>query len=139
MQCKSIENAVGKREIARNEKFLIFPTVFSTRLANFLPFYQLKIVVCKIFQFEGSKICRLGKGFQDAEKKAFENNIEEGYDAGALVICLLQMLSIWTIYFIVVGRQPREREVVGSIPGRDSPVFKTGRSGFPPWCSGLWI
>ena len=35
-------------------------------------------------------------------------------------------------------RSPREREVVGSIPGRDKKVFKTGSSGFPPWRSWLW-
>ena len=31
LQYKSIENTVGKGEIARNERFLLFPSVFSTR------------------------------------------------------------------------------------------------------------
>ena len=35
---KSFENTVGKGEIARNEQFLLFPTVFYIRLANFVPF-----------------------------------------------------------------------------------------------------
>ena len=50
------ENTVGKGEIARNEQFLLFPTVFSTLLENFLSFSS-------IFKFslEKSKICRLGK------------------------------------------------------------------------------
>ena len=35
---KTFENTVGKGEIAHNEQFLLFPTVFSTRLESFLPF-----------------------------------------------------------------------------------------------------
>ena len=36
-------------------------------------------------------------------------------------------------------RLPREREVVGSIPGRDRPKsYKTGSSGLPASRSGLW-
>ena len=35
---KSFENTVGKGEIARNEQFLLFPTVFSIRLEHFLVF-----------------------------------------------------------------------------------------------------
>ena len=35
---KSFENTVEKGEIARNEQFLLFPTVFSTHLENLLPF-----------------------------------------------------------------------------------------------------
>ena len=38
LQDKSFENTVGKEDIARNEQFLLFPTAFSTRLENFLPF-----------------------------------------------------------------------------------------------------
>ena len=38
LQYKSFENTVGKGEIARNEQFLLFPTVFSSLLENFLPF-----------------------------------------------------------------------------------------------------
>ena len=47
----SFENTVGKGEIARNEQFLFFP-VFSTLLGElFTTFVELKIVVCKLFQF----------------------------------------------------------------------------------------
>ena len=35
---KSLEIPAGKREIARNEHFLLFPTVFSTHLENFPEF-----------------------------------------------------------------------------------------------------
>ena len=38
LQYKSFENTVGKGEIARNEQFLLFPTMISTLLENFLPF-----------------------------------------------------------------------------------------------------
>ena len=38
LKYKSFENTVGKGEIARNEQFLLFPTVFSTFLENFPPF-----------------------------------------------------------------------------------------------------
>ena len=52
LQYKSFENNVGKGEIARNEQFLLFP-VFSTLLETSLPFSSnLKIVVCKLFEFE---------------------------------------------------------------------------------------
>ena len=37
LQYKSFENTAGKREIAYNEQFLLFP-VFSTHLENPLPF-----------------------------------------------------------------------------------------------------
>ena len=38
LQHKSIANTVEKGEIARNEQVSPFPTLFSTRLKNFLPF-----------------------------------------------------------------------------------------------------
>ena len=63
LQRKSFENTVGKGEIALNEQFLLFPTVFSTRLANFLLFSSdLKLSSANSFSLEESKICRLGKG-----------------------------------------------------------------------------
>ena len=53
----------GKGEIARNEQFLLFPTVFSTLLENFLPFSSnLKLSSANSFNLEESKICRLEKG-----------------------------------------------------------------------------
>ena len=62
LQYKSFENTVGKGEIARNEQFLLFPTVFSTHLENFMPFsLNLKLSSANCFSLEESKICRLGK------------------------------------------------------------------------------
>ena len=60
---KHFENTMGKGEIARNEQFLLFPQVFSTRLDNFLPFSSnLKLSSANSFGFEESKICRLVMG-----------------------------------------------------------------------------
>ena len=62
LQYKSFENTVGKGEIAQNEQFLPFPTVFSTFLENFLVFSSnLKLSSANSFSLEESKICRLGK------------------------------------------------------------------------------
>ena len=63
LQNKSFENTVGKGEIARNEQFLLFPTVFSTHLENFVPFLSnLKLLSAHSFNLEESKIYCLGKG-----------------------------------------------------------------------------
>ena len=63
LQYKSLENTEGKGEIALNEQFLLFPTVFSTLLENFLPFSSnLKLSSANSFSLEEYKICRLGKG-----------------------------------------------------------------------------
>ena len=52
----------GKREIAHNEQFLLFP-VFSTCLENYLPFSsKSKLWSANSFSLEESKICCLGKG-----------------------------------------------------------------------------
>ena len=62
-QYKSFENTVGKGEIARDEQFLLFPTVFSTLLENFLPFSSnSKLSSANSFNLKESKICRLGMG-----------------------------------------------------------------------------
>ena len=62
LQYKSFENTVGKGEIARNEQFLLFPTVFSTCLEYFLPsLSNLKLSCAYSFIFEECEICRLGK------------------------------------------------------------------------------
>ena len=62
LQYKSFENTVGKGEIARNEQFLFFPTVFSTLLEDFLPFSSnLKLLSANSFSLGESEICRLGK------------------------------------------------------------------------------
>ena len=60
---KSFENNVGKREIARNEQFPVFPKCFLTRLENVLPFRsKWKLSSANSFSLEKSKICRLGTG-----------------------------------------------------------------------------
>ena len=57
------ENTVGKEEIARNKQFLVFFTVFSTHLENFLPFSSnSELSSANNFSLEESKICHLGKG-----------------------------------------------------------------------------
>ena len=54
---------MGKREIARNEQFLPFPTVFSTHLETFLAFSaNLNSSSVNLLSLEESKICCLGKG-----------------------------------------------------------------------------
>ena len=57
---QAFENTVGKGEIARNEQFLLFPTAFSTRLDNFLPFLSnLKLSYANSLSLEESKCCCL--------------------------------------------------------------------------------
>ena len=52
LQYKSFENTVGKGEIARNEQFLLFPTVFSTHLDGLSAIFgKFEIVICLLFQF----------------------------------------------------------------------------------------
>ena len=54
---------MGKGEIARNEQFILFPAVFSTRLREIsATFINLKLSSANSFSLEESKICRLGKG-----------------------------------------------------------------------------
>ena len=60
-QYKSFENTVGKGEIAHNEQFLLFPLCFLTKWKNFCHFNLIWTVVCKLFEFGKSKICRLGQ------------------------------------------------------------------------------
>ena len=53
---------MGKGEIARNEQFSPFPTVFSTLLENFSPFSSnLKLLSANSFSLGQLKICCLGK------------------------------------------------------------------------------
>ena len=51
------ENIVEKREIARNDQFLLFYP-----FGELSAIFKFKIVVCKHLILEESKICRLGKG-----------------------------------------------------------------------------
>ena len=51
LQSKSLENTVGKGEIARNNQFLLFPQCFPTCWKIFLHFIKVQSVLCKFFQF----------------------------------------------------------------------------------------
>ena len=51
LQYKSFENTVGKGQIARNEQFLLFQSVFRQFGELSAIFVKFKIVVCKVFQF----------------------------------------------------------------------------------------
>ena len=52
LQYNSFENTVGKGEIARNEQFLLFPTVFFYPVRELSAiFIKFKVVVCKPFLF----------------------------------------------------------------------------------------
>ena len=56
----SLENTVGKGEIARYEQFLLLPQFFSTHLENILPFpLNLKFLAENL---EEAEICHFGKG-----------------------------------------------------------------------------
>ena len=60
---KPFENIVRKGENAGNQAISPFPTVFSTRLDNFLPFSSnLKLLSANSFILEEPKICRLVMG-----------------------------------------------------------------------------
>ena len=60
---QAVWNTVGKGEIARNEQFLLFSTVFSTCLNNFLSLSSnLKLSSANFFCLEESKICCLVMG-----------------------------------------------------------------------------
>ena len=58
-----LKTLLKKGEIARDEQFLLFPTVFLTCLESFLPFSSnLKLQFADSFSLEEYKIYRLGKG-----------------------------------------------------------------------------
>ena len=57
---------MGKGEIARNEEFLLFPTVFYTSLENFLQFLSnLKLSSAISCSLEESKNLSVGKGLRE--------------------------------------------------------------------------
>ena len=58
----SFENTVGKGEIARNEQFLLSPSVFYTFIGLSAVFIEFKIVVCNLFQFGRVQNLSFGKG-----------------------------------------------------------------------------
>ena len=56
---------LGKGEIARNEQFLLFPTVFSNCLENFLPYLSnLKMSSANSFSLDKSEVLLIGKGLK---------------------------------------------------------------------------
>ena len=57
----SFENTVGKGELARNEQFLLFPQCFLPVCITFSS--NLEPLSANSFSLEGSRICRLGKGY----------------------------------------------------------------------------
>ena len=63
-------------------------------------------------------------------------SVNDYFDSKA-IYCLISLYTFTNNKIIFrsaaewLERPPHEREVVRSIPGRDKPVFKTGRSGFP--------
>ena len=62
LQYKSFANTEGKGEIALYEQFLLFPSVCSFCLQNFLPFLSnSKFSAASTLSLEESKICRFGK------------------------------------------------------------------------------
>ena len=66
LQYKSFYNTVGKGEIARNEKFLFFPAVFSTLLKNSHQFESdSKLSSAKSFSLEKSEVCVWESGRQN--------------------------------------------------------------------------
>ena len=61
LQYKFFGNIMGKEDIAHNEQFYPFPTLFSSLLGNFLP-STLKLSSAKSMGLEEYKIFHLGKG-----------------------------------------------------------------------------
>ena len=69
LKYKSFENTAGKGEIACNKQF---PTMFSTRLENFLPFLlNLKLSSANSLSVGESNICRWVKGKLFSNKPKF--------------------------------------------------------------------
>ena len=59
--CSTRLMKTGKKTIARNKQFLLFPQHFFT-LGNFFTiFINLEIVVCKLWVSADSKICHMGR------------------------------------------------------------------------------
>ena len=66
LQCKSVENTVGKGEIACNKQFLLLHQFSLPVWTTFCHFHQnLKLPFANSFSLEESKIFCLGKGYVD--------------------------------------------------------------------------
>ena len=60
---------MGKGEIAHNEQFLLFPTVFSIHFEDFLPFLSnFKLSSANSLSLVGSTLCHLVKNFLQHNK-----------------------------------------------------------------------
>ena len=68
LQYKSFENTVEKEKLLVTSNFSLFHSVFYLFGELSAIFIKFKIVVCKLFQFEASEICYLGKGKKDFGK-----------------------------------------------------------------------
>ena len=67
---KSFENTVGKAEITLNKQFLLFPQCFLPLQRIFCNFHQnLKIIFCKLFQFQTVTVLNLSFGNEISLKK----------------------------------------------------------------------
>ena len=62
LQYKSFENTVGKGEIAHNEQFLLFHSVFYLFGELSAIFIKFEISSAKSFSLKESKICHFWKG-----------------------------------------------------------------------------
>ena len=63
LQYKSLENTVGKGEIARNEQYLLFSHSVSYPFGELSSiFMKFEIVVCNLFQFGRVQDLSFGKG-----------------------------------------------------------------------------
>ena len=74
---------MGKEEIAHNEQFLLFPQCFLLNQVIVFPFVHIfDIIFLFAAELEGAKICICGKGLTTLKKKAKENNVGKGENAG---------------------------------------------------------
>ena len=92
---KLFENTMEKGEIARNKQFLLFHTVFSTCLDNFLPLSSnLKLSSANSFSLDQSKILWTGDGFSASAKS---NNPGQQSAEPVSNYSAFQLLTLWPI------------------------------------------
>ena len=106
LQYTSLENTLGKEEIACNKQFLLFPQCFLSFRRTSLIFIKLKIVVCKPFQFGGLEFVVWERVNQH-------------------LVCCLQMLPIWSstkFHHLVEGQM---RIIVNVCSGTYTTELKT--------------
>ena len=74
LQYKSIENTVGKGEIARNEQFLLVPQCFYPLEELTCIFIKFKIIICKLSVWKSLIFFSFGKGLKNIYKCAGKRN-----------------------------------------------------------------